>query len=497
MNWLNFLHFYQPANQQKDILKAVIDQSYVPIFNKIANIDNISLTINITGSLLDLFKKYGYDDLLLKIKESVNNGKIELTGSCKYHAFLPLIPENEIKRQIQQNNETLRSYFGDDLRIKGFFPPEMGYDPKINKILEEFGFKYVIIDEIAYKSGKQKPRSSKLYKIKDTNLNVFFRDRRVSNLVMSAVARDIETLDLALQEEFSNPYLVTGMDGETFGHHRIGFEQFLFKLLENKKYNIISFSKFLSSSHLEVEQVEPQPSTWASSMHDIENNIQFLSWLDKNNEIHKYQWNFYTFALGLVNSMSKDKSQYEAIRKKMDIAAASDHFWWASAKPWWSLEMIEDGAFRLLDVVKSIPDISEEDLYKASDFYEKIVSTASSWQRQGVVREMAMQQNEALRIPFKERTLNKGGDEEGVYWAFIDLMKEQEKLAAEKGDYEKATLWRDAVYKLDKKQDIYDTISAIDLLRIDVGNGEVEKVISEYKEKFHKLRGGQPEQRGS
>jgi len=56
-----------------------------------------------------------------------------------------------------------------------------------------------------------------------------------------------------------------------------------------------------------------------------------------------------------------------------------------------------------------------------------IVSQASAWQREGIVRQMAVEQNEILRIPFKDRTFGKGGAEEGVYWAFIDLMKEQRK----------------------------------------------------------------------
>ena len=41
--------------------------------------------------------------------------------------------------------------------------------------------------------------------------------------------------------------------------------------------------------------------------------------------------------------------------------------------------------------------------------------------------------NEILRIPFKDRTFGVGGEEEGVYWAFIDLMKQQEKSSAESG----------------------------------------------------------------
>jgi len=50
---------------------------------------------------------------------------------------------------------------------------------------------------------------------------------------------------------------------------------------------------------------------------------------------------------------------------------------------------------------------------------------------------------------------------------------------------------------LDNKYDIYDTINVIDLLRLEVGNGRVEEVIERYKKEYGKLRGGQPEQRGS
>ena len=45
--------------------------------------------------------------------------------------------------------------------------------------------------------------------------------------------------------------------------------------------------------------------------------------------------------------------------------------------------------------------------------------------------------------------------------------------------------------------DIYDSINAIDLLRIEIPNKEVEEKIEQYKEKYKTIRGGQPEQRGS
>ena len=107
------------------------------------------------------------------------------------------------------------------------------------------------------------------------------------------------------------------------------------------------------------------------------------------------------------------------------------------------------------------------------------------------------EQNSILRIPFLERTVGKGGEEVGVYHAIVSLMKGLEEKAIEKREYEKAILWRDAIYKLENKLDIYDTVNAIDLMRTEIPNAEVEEVIEQYKNKYREIRGGQVEQRGS
>lgn len=118
---------------------------------------------------------------------------------------------------------------------------------------------------------------------------------------------------------------------------------------------------------------------------------------------------------------------------------------------------------------------------------------ATYWKNQG---------NDAVPEGFasnsvQDRTLGRGGAEEGVYYAFIDMMSRLEQEAVDRHEYEKAILWRDAKYKLENKLDIYDTINAVDLLRVEIPHNEVEKTIEKYKEKYYKIRGGQPEQRGS
>ncbi len=313
---------------------------------------------------------------------------------------------------------------------------------------------------------------------------------------MSAVVRSVASLESAMQSDLaSDRYALTAMDGETFGHHRPGLEKMFFEMLDSDNFEQITVSE-IKRYYPEIVEVEPVESTWASSRKDIEEKIQFLSWNDPENPIHAWQWQLTNMALGELQSLNSESDSYNKFRAKMDSALASDHFWWASAKPWWSIEMIEFGAYHLLDLVRSIPNISEKKSHLAAELYEKIISTAFNWQRTGKVRRMAKEMTAANRIPFKDRTwgLGPGGGE--TYMAFLDMMRGLERKAAKAGEYEKAILWRDAIWRLEHKTDIYEAINAIDLLRTEIPNEQVEKTIARYREDYKKIRGGQPEQRG-
>src|SRR4030042_1122037 len=99
MKWLLFLHFYQPFNQQEEILNAIVNQSYTPLFNIFSSVEDCSLTVNVSGALLEVLDKFKLYNIIDNIRKLVSEGKLELTGSAKYHAFLPLISEDEVIRQ--------------------------------------------------------------------------------------------------------------------------------------------------------------------------------------------------------------------------------------------------------------------------------------------------------------------------------------------------------------------------------------------------------------
>jgi hypothetical protein len=289
---------------------------------------------------------------------------------------------------------------------------------------------------------------------------------------MSAMVRREKDLKYYLKEEYGKKdYMVTGMDGETFGHHRPGLQTLLTELLVSKEFDHLFFSELPTQFKAE-EEVLPVVSTWASSQKDIEDGRQFISWNDPANEIHKMQWELFNMALKVENPD----------RELLDKGLASDQFFWASAKPWWSLEEIERGAWNLLEVIKND---------KAYDLYLKILATAFSWQRTGRIRELSHQMKEEARIPFNDKTRH----EPWIYKAFLDLMKNLEEKAAQKANYEEAILWRDAIWKLETKNDIFDAVHAVDLLRRQVPDTKIREVLDQYTAEYKKIVSGQPEQR--
>lgn len=491
MYWVNFLHIYQPTDQSEEILKRVVNESYRRIFKGFLKIKNLKINLNINGALTELLVKKGYFDVIESIYQLAKSGRLEFTESAKYHPFLPFLNTKEIERQIKENNRTNRKYFGSFYQPRCFFPPELAFAPKIGKIVSNLGYKILLLDEIAYPVDPSSLKE-KIFKLKGKDLILVFRERRVSNCLMSALIKDEKEFKEILGEDLKKEiYLLTGIDGETFGHHRPGLEKSLFKIVSSKEPKQIFLSEIPKYIKIDGE-ILPRSSTWASSLDDIEKGLQFYSWKSPKNKIHKLQWQF----LNYLRSLIEKKKFSKKIIKNYDEAIASDQFFWASAEPWWSIEMIEKGAFKMLKVLESITK-NKKEIERGEKFYYQIISTAFKWQRSGKIEEKSKKYREAVKIPFKERTLEVGGGE--VYKTIISLIRRKIKEAVKRENYEKAILWRDAIWKLETKNDIYDLVHVVDLLRIELPeefkklDPKLNELFFKYKEKYKKIECGQPE----
>jgi len=114
--WANLLHFYQPPDQDKNLLERIINESYNPVLRIFEQLPSARATINIQPSLIEMLIKRGFGAIITRIRELLEKDQIELTLSPRFHPFMPKMPEEEIDRQISQSIKICRQYFGDPVK---------------------------------------------------------------------------------------------------------------------------------------------------------------------------------------------------------------------------------------------------------------------------------------------------------------------------------------------------------------------------------------------
>ncbi len=404
MYWVNYIHIYQPPEQHKDLLKSIAENSYSKIVQILKENPHGKLTLNISGCLTEQLAKAGYLEIIEDLKELSKRKQIEFTETAKFHAFLPLLPENEIKRQIKLNHRTNKFYFKEFYQPKGFHLPEMAYSKKVAKIIDELGYSWMILNEVSFK-GKlfSKVDTSKIYKLKGSRrVNILFRNRKISDSVQRGVIwRPDEFYELAKKEVGENEYLITAMDGETFGHHRPGLEDFLKKIYQENAIKTKNVSELLELYPINGE-IEPVPGTWASMESEIRKKVYYAQWKYPQNPIQEKQWTLTYLAINAVKACRQDIDYNEA-RKTLDKALFSCQYWWAGAVPWWEIEYIEKGAYFLKKSIEALSSAPKKTKAEAEKLYRDIIFTAFDWERSGLAHKKSMAYTKKIIKELKEK----------------------------------------------------------------------------------------------
>lgn len=446
MVWASFLHFYQPPTQKPFWVKKVAAESYRPLVAGLLRHPNARVTININGVLDELLEANGQVDVLDGLRELLRRGQIELTSSAKFHPLLPMMPDHEIERQVKLNDETHRRYFGDLYKPRGFFPPEMAFSKHVAEVVARMGYQWIIVDELSFKRQHDAVDYQTIYEISGIkDFFIFFRERKTSYKILSGQLGTGNLLVDGLGDRLKrNEYLLTAMDGETFGHHRPGLEHLLFEIYESNRIETALISD-LPKLFPKRSTVDPLPSTWALMEKDLEKNEPFSRWQDSQNPIHQKQWELTRLALDIVGQADQRDPGYAAARTALDRAIHSDQYWWASARPWWSLEMIERGAKELRDTIIATPGVNRATIDQARQLYQDIIYTGFDWQREGIVEQLSHQEDEEVRQRTDESIPRLPPAE--IEKIVANLLKEM-KLMAGREEFERAAQLRDRIKEL-------------------------------------------------
>ena len=387
--WAQLLHFYQPPTQVPSMLKKICDESYRPLLRVFEEYPNARVTINFNGVLTDMLIDCGHKDVIEGLRSLAENGQLEFTGTGKYHPILPLIPREEVKRQIDLNTQTNRRFFGNAYTPQGFFPPEMCYSQGILQPIIKSGYRWIILSGIACPADWP---LDIIYRAEcdRQEIAVFFRDDVLSNRISF---QDLEAKEfVAHLEEWQgkreNIYVVTAMDAETYGHHIQGWERtFLAKVYEElepptEPLEEAKQAKALAGQHAALltnneaaakiqmvtvsqlidlfpqgQTIEPKPSSWSTTADDMKAGNYYPLWQDKKNEVHRLQWEHLGICIELVNKAlecaDNEESRHSATiaRGLLDRAEHSCQMWWASNRPMWDINLIHMG---LLDQLRTV-----------------------------------------------------------------------------------------------------------------------------------------------
>jgi hypothetical protein len=385
VNWINFLHFYQPPLQDHEIIDRVVNESYKWIIDRLKENKNWKITLNITGCLTDLLVKYGYIDLINDIKGLVNKGQIELSSTAAYHPILPLLPKKEIIYQIKMNYAINKKYFKEAFEPKGFFCPEMAFDNKVLKIISDFGYKWVILDELC---NLKKIDFSKKYKIKNLDLYVIFRNRNISKTFVPKTLKDNILKQISQDQHNLDKYIITGTDGELYGHHHVDIDGSLHYALKDSRLNCCTCWEFFNKTK-KIGYAKLRPGSWETSKKDFKNNDFYPLWYDLSNEIQLRLWKFTYFVLKNFYNNKNDPNFYWA-RKHLDSGISSCSYWWCSKRrpsPFspltWNPDYVSAGLTELVKVIRSLGKIDKNKKIKAENKYFELqrLLWQNHWQR--------------------------------------------------------------------------------------------------------------------
>lgn len=426
MKWICVLHFYQPPFQKPRILDQIVNECYLPLTQMlIEKRGNYSLYLNINLSLLEQLIDNNHLVVIENIKELVEVKRVRLTLTPAFHPIIPLLSSKIIIDQVDQNKKAIvdRFNFG---KYDLFFPPELAFNPESNLINDT-----VLVSQSALSNDIYTPL------VKYKGKKYVIRHKDLSNIIMGGEIKSFQRYNIENLIS-NNEYFVTAVDGETFGHHRKGYIKVLDNLISEME------TCWVPNNDKLYQQVEElQASSWSSVL----GQSPFLLWNNKDNKIHKLLWRLVELVGEEVKTNSNRLSFYRAL--------SSCTFWWASANPWWSIEMVERGAWLMY---KAVPAKSTKTKRMAHKIYIDIVLLALKWQREGVI-DSNFKKDLTKNTPFSKRC------KKGELEDYIKKFQEAEQLAVVEKNYELAIRWRDAAIKLKNNIDQYDDWHVVDQLR--------------------------------
>ena len=142
------IHNHQPVGNFDFVLEDAYQKSYLPFFELLEKHPDIRIAMHYSGILLEWIDNH-HPDYIVRLKERVQSGQIEMMTGGYYEPILSVIPEEDRQGQIHKLSEYIRRKTGD--RPQGLWCAERIWEPHLAGPLARAGIRYTILDDTHFK----------------------------------------------------------------------------------------------------------------------------------------------------------------------------------------------------------------------------------------------------------------------------------------------------------------------------------------------------------
>jgi alpha-amylase/alpha-mannosidase (GH57 family) len=170
-------------------------------------------------------------------------------GMPAFNVILPLLKRRDMITQLHWGRVAFRHHFGRD--PQGLWMPEMAVDHTSLEAVHSLGYQFVIVAQGQVTEWVQGSGPYWVELGDERRLAVYVRQDELSNDLSFNIANVGGAGHWARQQLLrrGGPLTLIAVDGETFGHHHIGEEQFLHWLLEHEApsvgYKVVTLEEHL------------------------------------------------------------------------------------------------------------------------------------------------------------------------------------------------------------------------------------------------------------
>lgn len=291
------------------------------------------LNLAISGAALAALRRHGHERLIERIGALAEELRIDLLATARDGALLPLLPPQEIDRQLALNHAECEEAFPGVYVPNVLWPPELACSRKVAEAAVRQGFTDILVDELALGHpagsfhGRRMPPMEGL-----PGIFLVPRKRAASEALAADALRtvgDLEVFEYA--ESYSEPaYHLVTFD---LGSAPLPLQSLTAILGIERTARILD----LHSHFRGAEAIAPVPCSQRSTREELDAGVPFATWFSPDNDLHAFQWR----ALNLTRALweNLDAAGYGPVPAVRQLRTAIDRL---SREDWWRAASRQD-----------------------------------------------------------------------------------------------------------------------------------------------------------